>query len=126
MKKFYVTVENGKITGCGECLCLNENAINVDVPEELYNAVITDRETYGESVKYIYSDGEIIENPEYENIVAEREKQAHKQLLLEQIDELDIKRIRAICEPSEKEPGLTWLEFYNSQVSDLREQLKNV
>ena len=42
--------------------------------------------------------------------------------------ELDSKRIRAICEPSIKDEttGETWLDYYNSQVKVLREELKNL
>lgn len=45
--------------------------------------------------------------------------------LQSQIDELDKKCIRAMREPSVKDEltGQTWLEFYNSQIQDLRAQL---
>ncbi len=118
---YFLIVENEKdITGA---TTIKDSAVNkqtIPVSKEVYDNYDID------SSMYIYSEGKIIENPEYENIVAERAKKAQKQLLLEQIDEIDKKRIRAICEPSEKEPGLTWLEYYNSQVSVLREQLKNL
>ena len=37
-----------------------------------------------------------------------------------ELDELDRKRIRAIAEPSLKDENTTWLEYYNSQISELR------
>lgn len=45
-----------------------------------------------------------------------------------QIDELDKKSIRALREPSVKDEstGQTWLEFYNAQIQDLREQLASI
>lgn len=45
-----------------------------------------------------------------------------------QIKALDIKRIRAIAEPSIKDEatGLTWLDYYNQQITDLRTQLTGI
>lgn len=44
------------------------------------------------------------------------------------IQEIDFKRIRALCEPSVKdeESGETWLEYYNAQILDLRTQLQDL
>lgn len=39
-----------------------------------------------------------------------------------ELDELDRKRIRAIAEPSLKDENTTWLEYYNSQISELRNE----
>lgn len=39
-----------------------------------------------------------------------------------ELDELDRKRIRAIAEPSLKDENITWLEYYNSQISELRNE----
>ncbi|MBR1627051.1 MAG: hypothetical protein IJ681_07890, partial [Bacteroidales bacterium] len=48
--------------------------------------------------------------------------------LSKQINALDIKRIRAICEPSirDETTGETWLEYYNAQVLDLRNQISTL
>lgn len=43
--------------------------------------------------------------------------------ILNKLDELDKKRIRAIAEPSLKDEEQTWLEYYNKQISDLRNEL---
>lgn len=40
-----------------------------------------------------------------------------------QLDELDKKRIRALAEPSLKDEETTWLEYYNSQITTLRNEL---
>ena len=53
--------------------------------------------------------------------IKEEEKQQKKQELQIQIEELDKKRIRAVCEPSMKTPTQSWLEFYNEQVVELRQ-----
>ena len=39
-----------------------------------------------------------------------------------ELDELDRKRIRAIAEPSLKDENTTWLEYYTSQISELRNE----
>lgn len=46
--------------------------------------------------------------------------------LQNQIDELDIKRIRAIAEPSQKDTITTWLDYYTAQIKDLRQQIKEI
>lgn len=40
--------------------------------------------------------------------------------ILAEIIELDSKRSRAFFEPSEKEVGLTWLDYYNQEILKLR------
>ena len=56
----------------------------------------------------------------------EIEKQINK--INEELSELDIKRIRAICEPEikDEETGETWLDYYNSQILSLREQIQQL
>ena len=53
--------------------------------------------------------------------IKEEEKQQKKQELQIQIEELDKKRIRAVCEPSMKTSTQSWLEYYNEQVAELRQ-----
>lgn len=72
--------------------------------------------------------GEIIgstDNLEYQAKVAKEENKKKIYDLQTQINELDFKRIRAICELSVKdaETGETWLEYYNLQVQELRTQI---
>lgn len=43
-----------------------------------------------------------------------------------ELDELDKKRIRALTEPSLKDEDTTWLEFYNQEISRLREELSKI
>ena len=58
--------------------------------------------------------------------IEEIEKQINK--INEDLNGLDIKRIRAICEPEVKgeETGETWLDYYNSQILSLREQIQQL
>ena len=46
--------------------------------------------------------------------------------ILLQLDEVDKKRIRAIAEPALKDEEQTWLEYYNSQIIELRKELLEI
>ena len=115
MKK-YIFVQDGKINGCGEAVQLTEGVQNIEVSEYVYNEFIQ------EPLLYIYSDGQIVENSNYEN---EKQKEFIEKRLEEisnELNLLDIKRIRALCEDEIKteRTGETWLDYYNSQIYDLR------
>ena len=53
---YYIFIENEKIEGKGQCKQLTEGVLNIEVEQEIYNDI----------EKYIYQDGEIILNPNYE------------------------------------------------------------
>lgn len=66
---------------------------------------------------------DISNTPEY---IAEQESKAKamcKDEITKEIESLDIKRIRAIAEPSQKNISTTWLEYYTEQIQELRNQL---
>jgi len=44
----------------------------------------------------------------------------------QELEELDKKRIRAVAEPSLKDENTTWLEYYNSRIFELREELAKI
>ena len=71
---------------------------------------------------------DISETDNYKSKIATDEKNKKIQDLQLQISELDRKRIRAMCEPSIKDEttGQTWLEYYNLQVQDLRNQISEI
>lgn len=46
--------------------------------------------------------------------------------ILSELEELDKKRIRAMAEPSMKDEEQTWLEYYNLQISGLRNELAEI
>lgn len=78
-------------------------------------------------------DGKFLLYSEYQNTDEYKqqqiliEKENKKNAILSQINDIDLKRVRAICEPEEKtESGKTWLEYYNAQVLELRQQLKEL
>ena len=65
---FYLMVENDEIIGASECPSGGE-IIDVEVSEEVYNKYIDDTD------RYIYQDGEIVENPNYEEIKKQKRRQ---------------------------------------------------
>lgn len=68
---------------------------------------------------------EKLDTTEYQTALSEKQKEEQKFELQKQMDELDQKRIRALCEPELKDAakGITWLEYYNSEMQNLREQI---
>ena len=58
----------------------------------------------------------------------EQQKQDEISDIRQNLDNLDKKRIRAICEPEIKdtETGETWLDYYNSQIQELRDRLQEL
>lgn len=66
---YYIFIKDEKINGCGQCQCLNEDYTNLEVTEEVYNAFVENPD------KYIYQDGEIVENPNYEQEQAKKERE---------------------------------------------------
>ncbi len=49
-----------------------------------------------------------------------------KKEILEELDVLDLKRIRALAEPSYMELDVTWLEYYNKKIAELRKELSEI
>ena len=58
-----------KLNGAGQCPVLNEEILTIEVDEETYNNYLNS------PTKYIYNEGEIIENPNYEKEQAEARKE---------------------------------------------------
>ncbi|MBR1681127.1 hypothetical protein IJ707_04985 [bacterium] len=69
----------------------------------------------------IMQNGEPMVNPDYEIELANIEKEAKLEELKNQLEELDKKRVRAICEPSMRNENQSWLEYYNEQVLQIRQ-----
>lgn len=62
---YYVFIENEKINGCGQCRQLTESVINIEVSEEVYNNI----------EKYIFQNGKIVLNPNYEQEREQKERE---------------------------------------------------
>ena len=75
-----------------------------------------------ESIVYLETEEEYLNRKNNEII------QLDIDLLNSQINELDLKRIRAVCEPSikDEETGETWLDYYNNLVIAIREQINTL
>ena len=54
------------------------------------------------------------------------QNEIRKKEILEELDVLDLKRIRALAEPSMMELDVTWLEYYNKKISELRKELSKI
>lgn len=115
----YYLLENGKITQSAD-FKFSENCL--ETQEEIVRDELSGQ-------MYLQSDYDaLIETEDYKAKVSVQENAITKAQLQSQIDELDKKRIRAIAEPSVKDEstGQTWLEHYNSQIADLREQISQL
>lgn len=68
---------------------------------------------------------EKLNTEECSKALEKKQNEFKKQEIQIQMNELDRKRIRALCEPELKdaESGITWLEYYNTEIQTLREQL---
>ena len=77
---------------------------------------------------YDKNQDKIVVNPNFQK----EEKQKNLLVLIKnyenELEELDKKRVRAICEPSikDEETQETWLDFYNSQVAEIRQNLNTL
>lgn len=69
---YYIFIKDETIDGKGQCKRLDEGVQNIEVEEEIYNDI----------EKYIYSDGEIVLNPNYEAEQAAKEAERIARLFL--------------------------------------------
>ena len=69
---YYIFIENEKIEGKGQCKQLTEGVLNIEVEQEIYNDI----------EKYIYKDGEIVLNPNYEAEQEQKERERIAKLYL--------------------------------------------
>lgn len=76
---YYLMIENGKIIGASQCTS-GGDIIDVEVTEEVYNNFIADNDLY------IYSNGEIISNPDYDEIKRRKHRQELDALTLTPAD----------------------------------------
>ena len=72
-------------------------------------------------------DFEFADTEEWQEKQEQQERENQKAEIQHQLDELDKKRIRAICEGGENpQTHQTWLEYYNQQANILREQYQDL
>lgn len=109
--KYYTIQNNGLLI-----------AENKQTLTKFYNNVLPLPEDY-EKGKYITENNKLVFNTNWEQEQAQKEKQKQIDLITEKMELIDKKRIRAICEDEPKDEDTTWLEYYNSIIRNLREQL---
>ena len=104
--KYYFYIENDKINGKGQAKCLNLTC--VEVTQEVYNDYEQD--------KYIYENGEIVLNPQFEEIKAQEERERVGNLTMTALDFVNVL----------KQAGLTALQIkeYLDANIELDQQLK--
>lgn len=73
---YYAIITDNTINGKGQCPCSGDNTFSVEITEEVYNDLD----------KYIYSEGQVILNPNYEQEQAEKERQRLDSLTLTPAD----------------------------------------
>lgn len=65
---YYAFIQDNKINGAGQCPCLNEEIQNIEISEEVFNAIIEDKD------RYIWDGTNVVVNPDYEEIKANERK----------------------------------------------------
>ena len=111
----YYTIQNNTLLTAE-----NEKAL-----DRFYANVLKLPDDY-EECKYIIDDNKLILNPNYETEKQILEKEKKIAELEKKMDIIDQKRIRAVCENEKKDDKITWLEYYNSLIIDLRQELSKL
>ena len=70
--QYYAFIENEKLNGAGQLKRLDDNVQNIEITEEVFNNIS----------KYMYSDGDVILNPNYEAEQEQKEKERIAKLYL--------------------------------------------
>lgn len=78
--------------------------------------------------KYSYGKGEWQKLSDMEAEIKQLniQHEIRKKEIIQELDELDLKRIRALAEPSMMELDVTWLEYYNKKIATLRKELEKI
>lgn len=77
---YYIFVEDNKLNGAGQCRCLNENIQNIEVEQSLFDRYLEDVD------RYIWNGMSIVDNPQYEEIKRQKERQRLDALTLTPAD----------------------------------------
>lgn len=85
---YFLMVENNVIIGASECVS-GGGITDVPVSEEVYNAYVADNKLY------IYENGKIVENPDYEEEKAKEEAERIAKLSITKYD-----FYKLICQPN--------------------------
>ena len=122
----FYTNQNGNILCSDDRLILEKFYKNI---QELPNVTTNEYQTNKD--KFKLEDNQIIniENTaEYILLEKEKTKNLEIEQIKKELEELDIKSIRAMREPSliNQESEQTWLEYYQNQITNLRNRLNQL
>lgn len=106
----YYTIQNNQIL-----IANNEQALT-----RFYDNVLPLPDDY-EVGKYIVVDGELVLNPDWEEEQRQKEIEKRKQEILNSLNELDLKSIRAI-----RANDIEYINKYEEEAEALREELRNL
>lgn len=112
----YYTIQNNSIL-----IAENEQALT-----RFYDNVLSLPNDYEEG-KYIAEQGELVLNPYWEEEQQQKTKEKRLEEIKTELDALDLKRIRAVCEGGNNpDTGELWLDYYNNKIIKLREELTSL
>lgn len=80
---YYIFIEDGKINGCGQAERLDDYVINYEVDEAFYN------EFEQNPAMYMWDGSEVVENPNYEQEQAQKERERIQELFMTRSDFFD-------------------------------------
>ena len=118
-----------KSTGTGCALALAKNLYSVEVSKETYDNIAEFGNNY-----YIFKDGKIILNPDYEALQAESENRARIENIKAELEAIDISSQRSsraisLCILNEETPNpedVKKLMDYENKAAVLREELQEL
>ena len=105
---YYIFIQDNKINGCGQCRVLNDNVINYEVDEAFYNEFSQNQEMY------IWDGLQVVENPNYEEEQAQKERERVNKLTC-------TKRVFALML---QELGITYAQLKELIASNEQAQLE--
>lgn len=113
--------ENNIISASINSKIISDDIQSIEISNSIYNNIIK----YGNSY-YLYKNGEFVLNPDYEAEQAAKEREARIEEIKTELENIDKQKIRAMTEPDTKDSKTseTWLEYYNKQAKNLREELR--
>ena len=108
---YAIIQDNEKIIGKGQCPTTGTNITSVEITEEVYNLLD----------HYIYVNGEVVLNPNYEKEQHQKEIQEEIDEIKQLLNELDLKSIRAI-----RANDTAYIAQYEAQAQEYREEIQEL
>ena len=74
---YYAFIQNNEIYSVGQCPCLNDDIVNVEIAENVYNAIIKDKD------RYIWDGVDVVVNSDYEETKRQEREDGFKKEFFE-------------------------------------------